>query len=234
MGTKGQIWISAILYILITTIILTIILDTGIPLLNDMKDRAIFTNTKNDFVALNQEIKDISESGPGTQKVIPIEIKKGDLAIDDNKIQWNMETTTDIIAPNSKISLGDVKILSNADVRSYETPEHFIIENPYLEIRFNKIGTLDNFTMNETKSIIHKITYKNTKSSLTGKFTFELKDYANSESGYLFTELSSYGKNQISSSLLAHIISDAGKNYTVEISLQSNADFFNVKTYSLK
>ena len=119
-GKKAQIWVSAVLYILITTIVLVIVIELGTPMLENMKDKSIFTRTKDNFVAIDKNIKDISEEGFGSQRTIPLEIQKGKIDVTDNLIKWEMETNADIIEPGSSIASGNLVISSNSDVSAKE------------------------------------------------------------------------------------------------------------------
>ncbi|PIN69121.1 hypothetical protein COV93_06755 [Candidatus Woesearchaeota archaeon CG11_big_fil_rev_8_21_14_0_20_43_8] len=107
---KGQIWLSAISYILITVVIIVLLLNTGIPLLEKVKDKSIFTKTKDMFLNIDSQIKDVQSEGAGAQRVIPIEIKKGDMTIQDNQIKWKMESKAKILEPRTKVFVGDLII----------------------------------------------------------------------------------------------------------------------------
>ena len=50
---KAQIWISAVLYTLIIVVAIVIVLSAVVPLINKMKDRAIFQKVKNELLNLD-------------------------------------------------------------------------------------------------------------------------------------------------------------------------------------
>jgi len=78
---KAQIWVSAILYILVITVVMVLVLNAGVPIIQDLQDKTVFTRSKNTFLSLNQHISEVSEEGVGSQRVVPIEIEKGFLGL---------------------------------------------------------------------------------------------------------------------------------------------------------
>ncbi len=58
---KAQIWVSAILYILVITVIMVLVLNAGVPIIKDLQDKTVFTRSKNTFLALNQHINENPE-----------------------------------------------------------------------------------------------------------------------------------------------------------------------------
>ena len=69
---RAQIWVSAILYILITVVAVIIILEAGNPIVNGLRDRTAFSKTKDAMQVLDQYIMDVAEGGPGSQRVVPL------------------------------------------------------------------------------------------------------------------------------------------------------------------
>ena len=94
---KGQIWISAVLYILIIVVAITIIMNTGLPVLEKMKDKTIFAQAKNALTNLDQYVQRIKDEGQGSQRVIPIEIRKGKVSVEGNRLVWQLETEAEIL-----------------------------------------------------------------------------------------------------------------------------------------
>lgn len=129
---KGQIWLSAVSYVLITIIIIVLLLNTGLPLLEKVRDKSIYSRTKEVFLDLNEQIKDVQAEGPGSQRVIPIEIPKGTLAVENNQIKWTMESKAKIIEPRTKILLGDLIIGDDSFITLEDTRE-------YLDEEFNEL-----------------------------------------------------------------------------------------------
>jgi hypothetical protein len=135
---KAQIWISAILYILVITVVMVLVLNAGVPILRDLQDKTVFTRSKNTFLSLNQQISEVSEEGVGSQRVIPIEIEKGYLELRDGSLKWDMRTNAKILESGQQIELGNLYISSNADVSSRSYSSNYTLENTYLRVAFHK------------------------------------------------------------------------------------------------
>src|SRR3989344_4925059 len=117
---KADIWISAVLYILIAAVAMVIILQAGLPLLNKMKDRTTFERSKNVLASVDQKIIEVAGEGAGSQRVIPIEIREGNIIVDENndRMQWQLETKTEVIEPRTSLEQGNLKIYSNIEVNT--------------------------------------------------------------------------------------------------------------------
>ncbi len=76
---------------------MVIVLNAGVPILKNLQDKTVFTRQKNAFLSLNQQIKDISEEGVGSQRVIPIEIEKGNLELKEGSLKWDLLTNAKIL-----------------------------------------------------------------------------------------------------------------------------------------
>ena len=63
MNRKSQVWMSAVLYILIAAVAMVIILQAGIPLLNGMKDRASYTRAKDTLAGIDKIVEEVAGEG---------------------------------------------------------------------------------------------------------------------------------------------------------------------------
>ena len=52
MGKKSQIWISAVLYVLLISVVIVIVLEGGTPIMNNLRDKSVFVQTRDNFVNL--------------------------------------------------------------------------------------------------------------------------------------------------------------------------------------
>ena len=104
---KGDVWIATVIYIAIGVIILTLIVASGVPLINDMRDRNTFVQTKEVMHSIDEAINQVVSEGPGSRRALnPVIIKKGELTIMtgvENQIYWQMQTKAKIqeISPTS-------------------------------------------------------------------------------------------------------------------------------------
>ena len=224
---KGQIWIAAVLYIAVTILIVIIVLQAGLPMMRSMRDKAVFERTKDLFVNLNSYIQEVASEGPGSQRIIPIELTSGNLNLENNQIMWYLETDSNIIEPGSKIDIGNIEITSETGVKAYETNCCYILENQVIIANFSKVGTSKYKTNINTSSIINKITYKAKQQSTSGKFIFSLN---NVTSGIGYTEMLQKGNNLAEASIVAHIENET-LNYAIKFTLKPNTDFLIVNSY---
>ncbi len=108
MKKKGDIWISAVLYIALGIIAITVILAAGLPLIQKMKDRNTVAQTKELMLILDETIRKVASEGPGSQRQLsPFVVKQGELFIDEldaagqgsNIIKWVSETGAVVMEP---------------------------------------------------------------------------------------------------------------------------------------
>jgi hypothetical protein len=100
---RGSIWISAVLYIALGVIVITLVLSAGIPLIKKMKDQNIFSQTKKLMYIIDENIRDVVNEGPGSKRYLsPLEINEGILTInpETNNITWTMITTNRLFESN--------------------------------------------------------------------------------------------------------------------------------------
>lgn len=117
MKKKGDIWISAVLYIGLGVLALTLILSAGMPLVEKLKDKNVITQTKNLFFIVDENIRGVTNEGPGSKRFLdPFEIGKGEVYIEENRIRWQMKTPVKlyqegIIFPEGALSLAQNETL---------------------------------------------------------------------------------------------------------------------------
>ncbi len=239
---RGQLWISAILYILVVVVALTLILSVGVPLINEMREKISFTRAKDTMLNLDQYIVDIASEGEGSQRVVPVEITAGKLKIENNKLVWELDTGADIVSSRSKIDIGNLVITSNANVeaRSYTHNGQngsFIVQTELGKtddkagdiflVNFTKYGSENNWTYLNTSSLINYIQFKN--NTIDGTFSFSINSNSSSAFGNGYTKIVPSGNNTNLGRVkyIAHINSSYA-SYDLEFTLESYADFLTI------
>src|SRR3989344_6932850 len=111
---KSELWVSVIIYTLVAVLALVLILNTGIPLINDIKDRAVFSRIRDTMIELDRHIRSIAGQGEGSQATVSIEVRDCELHFQDNEIIWELETESKIISPRTSTTIGNLIISSNA------------------------------------------------------------------------------------------------------------------------
>lgn len=82
MKKKGQIWISAALYIALGIIVITVVLTSGLPLINKIQAKNTLLQSKKVMYDLDNTAREVMLQGAGSKQKIYVEIKKGELIID--------------------------------------------------------------------------------------------------------------------------------------------------------
>jgi len=114
MSPKGDIWISAVLYMALGIIVIALILAASLPLIDRLKDRNTMTETKKLLVTTDETIKIVAREGPGSQRELsPLTVNKGQLFIDEKNdtIAWKMKTSAPLLEPNIVIKEGVLSLL---------------------------------------------------------------------------------------------------------------------------
>jgi hypothetical protein len=232
MNVKAQIWVSAILYILIITVVMVLVLNAGVPVLQDLQDKTVFTRSKNTFLSLNQHINDISEEGIGSQRVVPIEIEKGFLELRDGSLKWDLRTDAKILESGQQIELGNLYISSNADVSSIGHSSNYTLENTYLRATFHKCEDSETCTFNET-GMLDQLVFKNPETGVETAAANDFEVYfgpSNSWNSSGFSVLEDEGSSLGAARVLYYINNTNASYYSVvEFSLESNRDFMQVR-----
>ena len=99
---KGAaVWVSAVLYFGLGIILLTIILSAGLPTINKIRDKNIITQSKEIMHTADAAIREVIRQGPGAQRVLNLQLRKGQLSILDNeeKVSWTY---------NAKIAISEI------------------------------------------------------------------------------------------------------------------------------
>ena len=95
---KGDIWISAALYFGLGIVVLSLILAAGLPVINKLRDKNIIIQTKEIMFNLDNIIRAVTRGGAGEQRVVNLDIKKGQFLINNNHdtINWTTESNIQV------------------------------------------------------------------------------------------------------------------------------------------
>ena len=232
MKKKGDIWIAAILYIMIITVVMTLVLEAGVPIIRDLQDKTAFTRSKNTFLRLNQQIVDVSTEGQGSQRVIPLEVEKGDLELSEGSFKWSMRTNARILEPGQEIDLGNLLVTSNSEVSAAVTNGTiYTLQNGFLLANFTRCENPATCNLSSS-DLLKRIRFRNpdtgVESFTTGTFNVQFGNGAWNLQGY--SKLEDQGEHLGSASVLYFVNASNSSVYTViEFTLASNQDFMSVK-----
>ncbi len=222
---KAEIWVSVIIYVLIVVVVMLIVLEAGLPILGNLKDKNTFTRVKDTMTALDQHIVDVASEGQGSQRIIPIDITKGDVEVKNERVVWKLETDSKLLEPRTRISQGNLLVSSDVDVSAYEYPGSYIIENSRILVNLTRFGSEGNWTAIDTGALINYTEFKEQTARAAGTFKFLLQNAPNSSLGTGYTKLAEKGTKLTTGVVVAHVNSSQYE-YDLKISLDSKADFF--------
>ena len=106
---RGDVWVSAVIYFGLGMILLTLLLSAGTPVINRLRDKNIALQTKEILQVLDANIREVAREGPGSQRPIVVDIRKGEFKVDadTNTIKWVYKTTAILTEPCKPISTTD-------------------------------------------------------------------------------------------------------------------------------
>ena len=221
---KGAIWVSAVIYVLVGIIVLTIVIEAGIPFIKSLQERSNVNRARNTFSSLDQQIQDVAKEGQGSQRIIPLEVSEGSVKVEDGKLRWKIETNSKVLEPRTRIELGNLVIASDVDVSAADFTNYHVLQNSRILVNFSRYGSKGNPASINTSSIINYIRFKDTGSQTTGAFTFFIDQNASSTNGTGYTELQQTGSGLASATLKAYVNSTVYE-YDLLLTLDSKADF---------
>ena len=162
MKKRGQIWVSAVLYIALGMVVLTLILAAGVPLINKMRDRNTIAQTKSVMFNIHDNIQAVANEAKGSTRYLsPIDINVGQIVIDkddSNRIEWSMQTKNKMMETDTDFTEGELHQLlkERAIVGEYDM---------YLYLDYND-KNIDIIISPESKL----------KSPFKGRFSFSIKN----------------------------------------------------------
>jgi hypothetical protein len=107
----GQIWISAILFMSLGIIVISLILAAAIPMIDRISDKNTLVSTKEIMLKIDDTIKTVANEGPGSQRRLdPLVIDKGELTILDGTyyFEWMMETESELMTKDIEVVEGSL------------------------------------------------------------------------------------------------------------------------------
>tara|TARA_Y100000310_G_scaffold283394_1_gene305323 strand:+ start:665 stop:1183 length:519 start_codon:yes stop_codon:yes gene_type:complete len=116
MKKRGAIWISAVLYMGLGIMILSMVLAVGLPAVQKMKDRYTIKETKNLMLVFDENIRTVYQEGPGSQRVIDLKIGRGTFEVDETSdlISWSLQTKVPASQPEVPVTEGNLEILTTS------------------------------------------------------------------------------------------------------------------------
>ncbi|MEM4318358.1 MAG: hypothetical protein QW244_00840 [Candidatus Pacearchaeota archaeon] len=110
---EGTVWISTVIYILISLAVISSLLIAVRPKIEEARDRYTINYMVNVFQSLNSLVYDINEV-QGTRRVFEIKITKGEMKIipEKDRIEWQITTRFKFSEPGQEVKIGDVGVIT--------------------------------------------------------------------------------------------------------------------------
>lgn len=134
MKKKGDIWVSAVLYFGLGIVVITILLAAGLPVINKLRDKNVVIQTKQVMHSLDQNIREVIKEGPGSQRVVTVNIKKGAFVIeeaDDTEIVRWVYNNSKVLISEPGIDVPEGKLIIRTDSASLEDTYNIQIYTNY-------------------------------------------------------------------------------------------------------
>lgn len=224
MRKKAQIWISVVIYVLVVTAIIAIILQAGIPLLNDVRDNNKYSKAKNTFASLDSYIREVASEGAGSQRVVTLEIHEGELILDNDAVALELETQSELLEPRSSVKLGNLVIISGSNVKATEYNDSYVLENNRILVNITKFGNSTSYVDINTTNLIKYIKLKENSVKSTGSFSFFVDGSKETAKGTGYTSILNTGDNLGFATVVAYM-NTSTKRYELHLTLESDADF---------
>ncbi len=229
---RAEVWISVVIYTLVAILALSLLLGTGLPILNEMKERTVFSKTKEIMLQLDTHLTELTNQGEGSQSTLSFEIRDGKVLFEDDELIWEIEAKSPIVSPRTTSVLGNLIISSNANIRTYDTGSSFILSTTIKDLPFTvnitKIGTKESWQPINTSKLINYIDFNGYRTNGTFSFNINQEELSSYGTGYTMMVPQSNSTNLGRAKVIAHI-NNTFAEYDLEFTLESYTDFLIVK-----
>lgn len=138
MSKKGAIWVSVVLYIMISFAVLSLVLVSVQPIIDKNRDKAICEQTEIILKNIDSRLSEVSET-QGTRLSSNVRISRGSLIINslDNRIVWNLKDSAYQFSEDGKeIIQGKIHILTKKNNNKWNVTMYLDYQDVY-DIKFN-------------------------------------------------------------------------------------------------
>ena len=221
----GVIWVSAVLYLLISVLIMVLVLHIGVPVINKMKDRSILMKQTDTFGSIDEVINDVAYEGPGSRREIPLQIDKGEILVNEGRFAWTMQTEDKFIEPGTIINVGDVTVTTATDVTATEYNDSYILMNSEVIINLTKCENSNDCAFID--NIIHNAYLRVTDEPITELDAFDFYiDNVTMFEGEGYSQLSPHGEYLDHAKVIYHLLDPP---IALELTLKSYVDYLEIR-----
>jgi hypothetical protein len=220
--------LAGALYVGIVSIALLIVVQTGSPAITKMQDISAVDQAKDSFANLDSIIQSVASEGKGSTRVVPIQIKKGDVTIDsvNNEIEYGLDTDAEMISPRTRRVVGNLIFGANTNVNVADNGTDIVVENEHLIVAFNKTGNSTGFAPVNVSAALKSIFLKDTNTTFGGVVRVRIDNLESNEigNGYVYAE--DTGARLARGRVIVHV-NNTFADYDVYFTLESGRDHLN-------
>jgi hypothetical protein len=223
---KGAIWISAVLYLLISVLIMVIVLQVGLPVIDSMRDESVIQNMQNQMITIDDAIRDVSDQEVGSRRKVTVDLQEGSLQAGEDRLSWDMQTEQEIVDQRLLAQRDNLYVSGATDVSAYEYNDSYIIKNSIITLNLSKCEAENNCT--EITDIFNSVSQtKNTNLIAEEDFSVYYKE------GVLF-EGPGYSRLVTKGEAISHAIVEyhlRNPALVLEITLTGYTDYVSARLY---
>lgn len=118
---RGQVWVETVVYTLVGLAIISLLLATTKPKIDEIKDKSLIEQSIEGLNLIQEKIYEISR-GTGSRQILGIEITKGKLYINgtSDSIYWILGTSYLYSEPGESVVVGNINITLTGEEKNWE------------------------------------------------------------------------------------------------------------------
>jgi hypothetical protein len=221
--------VSAIMYTLISIVIVSLVLQIGVPYLNRLQELGEIKNLESMLKEMDKTISIVASEGTDSQRKISISLAMDSMDVNgaSEMVTVNKETDAVGMNPRSRLSQGNyfkgVSVETDAYSGTIGDTSVLILENEHIYLAIKR---LDSNTTMKARNLVQKVRFKDSSADLNALVDFYMDSHAG-EDANIATEFTKSGYNLGWGEIKASI-TGTGHRYNVHFRLESGSDFIRV------
>ena len=216
--------VSGVIYTGIIVIAISFVVSMVVPAIDVMSDSLKLENAKDTMSSIDIYMQKVASAGEGSRRTIPVSFDIGKLYIDseNDKIILSVETDSRSISPGTSITIGNLKIHSNAKTNVSNINGSYVLENEHMVVNVFGNGTASDPVNISFEDLIDSVYQKETGKNMTGIGLY--LDTINS--AYCWAD--GIKGNYLGRGRIIQHCNASGDTFDIYVILESGADFLKV------
>jgi hypothetical protein len=231
---RGVTLISAILFIAITLTAVTIVYNSGMPVIKRLSTAAAVEQMKDVFQGIDSTVKEVAAGGNGSRRTLFLSLDPGKFTVDpsSDSVYWTLDTDALVISPRSSQTYGNVVFGSEMETAAYEDTYQgasaYVLENSRLTAYLLRAGSPGSPQPLSTSDLLLGLYSKGLGRWLNGSLEILMDGEPASSQGSGYTAVEAESSTLPKGVVEAHMFTPY-LNYTIYFTLESGADFLMVE-----